>query len=80
MNSQADLILNELYLARRTAVELVRDSSPFVIERLNNAFLNEVSIIILRTGTDPAKEVRRLLESSEEETARLLTKYLGLDD
>lgn len=77
MIKQDEIVLNELYLARRTAVELVRDAEQPVIDRLNHAFLNEIVTIVLRCGIDPLLEAHRLFESSEEEAARLLIGFLA---
>lgn len=71
------LILSEIYLARRTAIELVRDAGDHVIKRLNNAFLNEIVTILYRNGLDIVEEANRLFESNEEEAARLLIAYVA---
>ena len=77
MTEEQVLILNELYLARRTTAELVRDANHHVIHRLNNAFLNEIVTILYREGANIVKEADRLFENNEEEAARLLIKYVA---
>lgn len=76
-NEEQGLILNELYLARRTAIELVRDANDHVIKRLNNAFLNEIVTILYRDGINIVKEANRLFENNEEDAARLLIAYVA---
>lgn len=69
------IVLSELYLARRTALELTRDAGEATRARLNEAFADEAITILLREGFDFEQECQRLSESGEEDMSAILSAY-----
>lgn len=72
------LVLDELYLARRAAIELIRDASPETTERINHAFASEVIVLIVYSGASCEAECLHLDEAGETDMASLIRGLLPI--
>ena len=74
-NTPLIIALSELYLARRTAIELIRDTSNSTRSRINEAFAREIIMILDVAGLDLDVECARLDEAGEDTLAAILKAY-----
>lgn len=75
-NTPPVIALSELYLARRTAIELIRDTSASTRGRINEAFAREIIMLLKEAGIDLETECARLDDASEDTLAAILRSYL----
>jgi hypothetical protein len=75
MSPESRLIVEEIYLARRATVELMRDAEPAVIDRINAAFCNEVKLALDKGGVSVEDEINRLNRADDSLTATVLSHY-----
>lgn len=69
------VMLNELYLARKVALELLRDCSTHTSARIENAFMLEIVTLLYRKGVKVEDEMMRLKNAGQDELASYLEAF-----
>lgn len=69
------VMLNELYLARKVALELLRDCSTHTSARIENAFMLEIVTLLYRKGIKIEDEMIRMKKEGNDEIASSLEAF-----
>ena len=68
-------IRDRLYLARKVALELLRDCSTHTSARIENAFMLEIVTLLYKQGVRVEDEMARLKAEGQDELASFLEAF-----